>query len=185
MGENITRIKVGDDVRCISLDTLVIDSAGLGFGADGKLGVRLGSSMFAERGDNPGIGVKIHPDTKNYLQPEPDGLSLKLDTMAEAMADAVGKKLGLAIDPYNNLAIGTEPLKLGSGLKRGDNGKTLYLSLGSGLVIDDMNGQATPRVVVKLLDGQFLQFNRDGELSINYEALARILESKYGFVRNK
>lgn len=182
MAENITKIKVGNDVHCISLDTLVIDTAGLGFNADGKLGVRLGSSMFA---DNSGIGVKIHPDTQGYLTRDTSGLSLKLDTMAEAMAKAVGNNLGLAINGYNKLMIGTAPLQLGTGLIGGDNGKTLSLSLGSGLGIDDMGGQATPRVVVKLLDGQPLQFNWDGQLSINYQALANILESNYGFVRNK
>lgn len=182
MAENITKIKIGNDVHCLSLDTLVIDTVTFGYNSSGRLGVRLGSSMFA---DNSGIGVKIHPDTKPYLQHEPSGLSLKLDTMADAMAEAVGKRLGLAIDGYNNnLVIGTAPLKLGTGLKGGNNGKTLCLSLGSGLGFDDMDGQATPRVVVKLLNGQSLQFNSDGELSINYEALAHILESNYGFVRN-
>lgn len=181
MGENITKIKIGNDVHCLSLDTLVIGTAGLGFDADGKLGVRLGSSMFAE---DSGIGVKIHPDTRNYFQPEPYGLSLKLDTMAEAMADAVGERLGLAIDGYNNLKIGSGALKLGTGLIGGDSGKTLCLSLGSGLGIYDMDGHITPRVVVKLLDGQSLQFTSYGELSINYEALANILVRDYGFVRN-
>lgn len=184
MAENITKIKIGNDVHCISLDTQVIDTAGLGFGADGKLGVRLGSSMEAAQ---DGIGVKIHPDTINYLQREPSGLSLKLDTMAEAMADAVGKNLGFAIDGYNNLMIGTstQPLKLGTGLKGGDNGHTLCLSLGSGLGFDNKEGHATPSVAVKLLAGQVLQFTSAGELSVNYEALAHILESDYGFVRNK
>lgn len=181
MAENITKIKVGDDERCISLDTLVIDTAGLGFDADGKLGVRLGSSMFAE---DSGIGVKISPDTQNYLQREHYGLSLKLDNMAGAM----GKNLGLVIDAYKNLLkIGTdaEPLRLGTGLKGGDNGRTLCLSLGSGLEFDGVvDEQIAPRVVVKLLEGQSLQFTSGGELSINYEALARILVSNYGFVRN-
>lgn len=186
MGENITQIKVGDDVRCISLDTKVIDTATFGFDASVRLGVRLGSSMLA---DNSGIGVKIHTDTQNYLKREPGGLSLKLgsmaDAMAEAMAEAVADNLGLAIDGYNNLKIGTKPLKLGTGLIGGDNGKTLCLSLGSGLGFHDGEGQTTPKVVVKLLEGQSLAINSTGELLINYGVLAGILERDYGFVRNK
>ena len=186
MAEHITKIKIGNDVHCLSLDTEVIDTSTFGYDNSGHLGVKLGSSMFT---DNSGIGVKIHPDTRNYLQPEPSGLSLKLDSMAEAMAEAmagaVGNNLGFVIDGYNNLKIDSSPLKLGTGLIGGDNGKTLCLSLGSGFGIDNMNGQATPRVVVKLLEGQSLQFNSDGALSINYERLARILQSDYGFVSNK
>lgn len=173
MGEHITKIKVGDDVRCISLDTLVIDTAGLGYDNSGKLGVRLGSSMFA---DNSGIGVKIHPDTQNYLRPEPSGLSLKLDTMAKAMAEAVGDNLGLAIDGYNNeLVIGSAPLKLGTGLNGGDNGKTLCLSLGSGLEFGYEN-----KIRLKIDEGQqLLMLMPDGTQTFNLDWLYILLESRY------
>lgn len=177
MSENITKIKIGNDVRCISLDTLVIDTAGLGFDTDGKLGVRLGSSTFF---DNSGIGVRIHPDTKNYLQPEPSGLSLKLDTMANAMSEAMCKSLGLAIDAYNNLAIGTAPLKLGTGLIGGDNGKTLDLSLGSGLeYAPDEN-----KIRLKAHDNQgVLSVLPDGRLTINLDRLYSLLESRYNLTK--
>ena len=180
MGEHITRIKIGNDVHCLSLDAMVIDTAGLGFGADGKLGVRLGSSMFAE---DTGIGVKIHPDTRKYLQTEPSGLSLKLDTMAEAMARAMRNNLGLVIDAYKNLLkIGTdaEPLKLGTGLIGGDNGRTLCLSLGSGL-------EFTPRenkIRLKVHDDQFvLSLLPDGELTFNLNRLYDLLESRYNLTK--
>ena len=177
MGENITKIKIGNDERCISLDTEVIDTAGLGFGADGHLGVRLGSSMFA---DNSGIGVKIHPGTQKYLRPEPSGLSLNLDTMAEAMAGAVSNKLGLVIDGYNNLVIGTAPLKLGTGLNGGDNGKTLALSLGSGL-------EFTPRenkIRLKAHDDQgILSLMPDGDLTFSLNKLYSLLESRYNLTK--
>lgn len=177
MGEHITKIKVGDDVRCISLDTLVIDTAGLGFGAYGKLGVRLGSSMFAE---DSGIGVKIHPDTKNYLQPEPSGLSLKLDTMAKAMAEAVGDNLGLAIDGYNKLVIGSAPLKLGTGLNGGNNGKTLCLSLGSGLMFDPYENKFR----LKVDDGQaLLMLMPDGTQTFNLNRLYEFLEARYNLTK--
>lgn len=180
MAENITKIKVGNDVHCISLDTSVIDTGGLGFDTDGKLGVRLGSSMFA---DDSGIGVKIHPDTQNYLRPELSGLSLKLDTMAEAMARAMRNNLGLVIDAYKNLLkIGTdaEPLKLGTGLIGGDNGRTLCLSLGSGL-------EFTPRenkIRLKVHDDQFvLSLLPDGELTFNLDRLYDLLEARYNLTK--
>lgn len=177
MAENITKIKIGNDVHCISLDRLVIDST-FGYDDGGKLGVKLGSSMFA---DASGICVKIHPDTKNYLQPEPYGLSLKLDTMAEDMAEAVGKKLGFVIDAYNNkLAIGTAPLKLGTGLKGGDNGKTLSLSLGSGL-------EFTPgenKIRLKAHDDQgVLSLLPDGKLTFSLNRLYELLESRYNLTK--
>lgn len=184
MAENITRIKIGNDVHCLSLDTLVIDTAGLGFDTNGKLGVRLGSSMFAE---NSGIGVKIHPDTRNYLQPEPYGLSLKLDTMAEAMADAMAgamrNNLGLAIDGYNNLVIGTgtAPLKLGTGLIGGDYGKTLCLSLGSGL---EFSKDGTDRIRLKLDDSQgLIVVPSDGPITFNLSVLYSLLESRYNLTK--
>ena len=177
MAEHITKIKVGDDVRCISLDTLVIDTAGLSYDGGDKLGVRLGSSMFA---DNSGIGVKIHPDTQNYLRPEPSGLSLKLYTMAEVMAGAVSKGLGLVIDGYNNLAIGTAPLRLGTGLVGGDNGKTLCLNLGSGL-------ELTPRenkIRLKIDEGQqLLMLMPDGTQTINLNRLYELLEARYNLTK--
>lgn len=179
MAENITKIKIGNDVHCISLDTQVIDTAGLGFGADGKLGVRLGSSMEAAQ---DGIGVKIHPDTINYLQREPSGLSLKLDTMAEAMADAVGKNLGFAIDGYNNLMIGTstQPLRLGTGLKGGDNGHTLFLNLGSGLMFDHYEN----KIRVNIDDGQqLLILMPDGTQTFNLNRLYSLLESRYNLTK--
>lgn len=178
MAENITKIKIGNDVHCISLDTQVIDTAGLGFGADGKLGVRLGSSMEAAQ---DGIGVKIHPDTINYLQREPSGLSLKLDTMAEAMADAVGKNLGFAIDGYNNLMIGTstQPLKLGTGLKGGDNGHTLVLNLGSGFEVGYDN-----TIRLKIDAGQqLLMLMPDGTQTFNLNRLYSLLESRYNLTK--
>lgn len=145
MGENITKIKVGNDVHCISLDTQV-----------------------------------IHPDTRNYLQPEPYGLSLKLDTMAEAMAEAVGKRLGLAIDGYNDLKIGTKPLRLGTGLKGGDNGKTLCLSLGSGLENDPIER----KIRVKLDDEQHLIVTPPGgELTFNLNRLYDLLEARYNLTK--
>lgn len=181
MAENITKIKIGNDVRCISLDAEVIDSYTFGYDNSGKLGVRLSPSMFV---DNSGIGVRIHPDTKNYLQREPYGLSLKLDTlaeaMAEAMADAVGKRLGLAIDAYNYLAIGTAPLKLGTGLVGGDNGKTLCLSLGPGL-------EFTPdenKIRLKAHDNQgVLVVMPDGILTLNLDRLYSLLESRYNLTK--
>ena len=184
MGEHITKIKIGNDVHCISLDTLVIDTAGLSYDGSDKLGVRLGSSMFA---DDSGIGVKIHPDTQNCLRPELSGLSLKLDTMANDMANATAgamrKRLGLVIDAYKNLLkIGTdaEPLKLGTGLIGGDNGRTLCLSLGSGL-------EFTPRenkIRLKVHDDQFvLSLLPDGELTFNLNRLYDLLESRYNLTK--
>ena len=177
MEEHITKIKVGDDERCISLDTVVIDTSTFGYNNSGKLGVMLGSSMLVE---DSGIGVKIHPDTRNYLQREPSGLSLKLNTMAEAMAGAVGKKLGLVIDAYNNLAIGTALLKLGTGLIGGDNGKTLDLSLGSGLeYAPDEN-----KIRLKAHDNQgVLSVLPDGRLTINLDRLYSLLESRYNLTK--
>lgn len=181
MGEHITKIKVGDDERCISLDTIVIDTAGLGFGADGKLGVRLGSSMFA---DNSGIGVKISPDTQNYLTRDTTGLSLKLDTMANDMANDMAElmrgKLGLAIDNYNKLMIGTAPLQLGTGLVGGDNGKTLCLSLGSGLGFDPLER----KIRVKLNNNESLLVTPPGGgLSFNLDQLYILLESRYNLTK--
>lgn len=182
MGENITKIKVGDDERCISLDTLVIDTAGLGFDTNGKLGVRLGSSMFAE---NSGIGVKIHPDTKNYLQPEPSGLSLKLDTMANDMAKDMAVlmrgKLGLVIDGYNNeLVIGTAPLKLGTGLARGDSNKELVLNLGSGLEY----APGENKIRLGVLDDQgVLSLLPDGKLRFSLDQLYILLEDRYNLTK--
>lgn len=177
MAENITKIKIGNDVRCISLDAEVIDSYTFGYDNSGKLGVRLSPSMFV---DNSGIGVRIHPDTKNYLQREPYGLSLKLDSLAEAMAEAVGQRLGLAIDAYNYLAIGTAPLKLGTGLVGGDNGKTLCLSLGSGL-------EFTPgenKIRLKAHDNQgVLVATPDGILTLNLDRLYSLLESRYNLTK--
>lgn len=181
MAENITKIKVGDDERCISLDTVVIDTAGLGFDGSGKLGVRLGSSMFAE---GSGIGVKIHPDTQNYLQREPSGLSLKLDTMADAMAEAMAgamrKRLGFVIDGYNNeLVIGTAPLRLGTGLARGDSDKELVLNLGSGL---EFGYGKTIRL--KIDEGQqLLMLMPDGTQTINLNRLYDLLESRYNLTK--
>lgn len=184
MGENITKIKVGDDERCISLDTEVIDIMTFARDSVGKLCVKLGSSMYSDNGSN-GIGVKIHPDTQNYLQPEHYGLSLKLDTMAdamaEAMAEAVGKKLGLAIDGYNNeLVIGTAPLRLGTGLNGGDNGKTLCLSLGSGLDIQPIER----KIRVKLDDEQHLIVApAGGALKFNLNQLYILLEARYNLTK--
>lgn len=176
MAEHITKIKIGNDVHCISLDTLVIDSS-IGYDDGGKLGVKLGSSMFA---DKSGIGVKIHPDTQNYLQREPNGLSLELDTMAEAMAEAVGKRLGLAIDCYNNeLVIGTSPLKLGTGLKDGDNSKTLALSLGSGL---EFGYDKTIRLKIDDVQG-LIVVPANGPITFNLDRLYSLLESRYNLTK--
>lgn len=182
MGEHITKIKVGDDERCISLDTEVIDTAGLGVGAYGKLCVKLGSSMYADS-DGTGIGVKIHPDTQNYLQREYYGLSLKLDTMANDMAGAMRKNLGLVIDAYKNLLkIGTdaEPLRLGTGLKGGDNGRTLCLSLGSGLMFDPREN----KICLKTDEGQqLLLLMPDGTQTFNLDRLYGLLESRYNLTK--
>lgn len=181
MAENITKIKIGTDVHCISLDTLVIDSS-IGYDDGGKLGVRLGSSMFA---DNSGIGVKIHPDTQNYLQREPNGLSLKLDTMANDMAnDMAGLmrgKLGFVIDVYNNeLVIGTAPLKLGTGLTSGDSVKELCLNLGSGLE----NHPIERKIRVKLDDEQHLIVApAGGALKFDLDQLYVLLESRYNLTK--
>lgn len=185
MGEHITKIKIGNDVHCISLDTLVIDSSTFGYDNSGHLGVRLGSSMFT---DNSGIGVKIHPDTRNYLQPEPSGLSLMLDTMAKAMAgamaDAVANKmagkLGFVIDGYNNLMIGTEPLRLGTGLARGGFDKELVLNLGSGLE----NHPIERKIRVKLDDEQHLIVaTSGGALKFDLDQLYDLLEARYNLTK--
>lgn len=183
MAENITRIKIGNDVHCISLDTLMIDTSTFGYDSSGRLGVRLGLSMLAE---DSGIGVKIHPDTRNYLQREPSGLSLKLATMAEAMADAMavamGKRFGLAIDDYNNLMIGTDtaPLTLGTGLTRGDSNKELCLNLGSGLENDPLER----KIRVKLDNDQHLIVAlSDGALRFNLDQLYILLEARYNLTK--
>lgn len=180
MGENITKIKVGEDKRCISLDTEVIDTMTFARNIVGKLCVKLGSSMYADSGSN-GIGVKIHPDTKNYLQPEPYGLSLKLDTMADKMAGLMVGKLGFAIDGYNNeLVIGSAPLSLGTGLARGGSDKELVLNLGSGL-------EFTPgenKIRLKVHDDQgVLSLLPDGILTFSLDRLYVLLESRYNLTK--
>ena len=181
MGEHITKIKVGDDERCISLDTEVIDTMTFARDSVGKLCVKLGSSMFT---DSSGIGVKIHPDTQNYLQKEPYGLSLKLNTMANDMANDMANlmyvKLGIVIDAYNNLKIDTSPLKLGTGLVGGEYGKTLCLSLGSGL-------EFTPgenKIRLKAHDDQgVLSVLPDGRLTFSLDRLYVLLEARYNLTK--
>lgn len=188
MAEEITKIKVGNDVRCILLDTEVIDTSTIGFGGNGKLGVRLGSSVYADEGSN-GIGVKIHPDTQNYLQREHYGLSLKLDTMVEDMTPKMVKALGTAInfviDLYKNtLKIDTglsgQPLFLGTGLKGVDDGHTLCLSLGSGLMFDPYENT----ICVKIDEGQqLLMLMPDGTQTFNLDKLYSLLEARYNLTK--
>ena len=180
MAENITKIKVGDDVRCISIDTQVIDTSTLGNNSSGKLAVKLGSSMFADGGGN-GIGVKIHTDTIKYLQREPYGLSLKLDTMAKDMIRFMLGSCGLTIDGYNNVNIGTsaEPLKLGTGLAGVDNGRTLCLSLGSGLEYHPSEN----KIRMKVLDTGIFIFGPDGTLTFNLGKLYELLEARYNLTK--
>lgn len=175
MEENITQIKVGDDVRCISLDSLVLDTRAFARGGSGKLGVRLGSSMTI---DYSGIGVKIHSDTDKYLQREPSGLSLKLSTMAKDMAGFMLGSVGFTIDAYNNLKMGTsaEPLMLGTGLMGEDSGKTLALNLGSGLEF----GYSGKDIRLKLDDNQDLLIApAGGPLVLNLGKLYQLLEARY------
>lgn len=101
--------------------------------------------------------------------------------MAKAMAVAVGNNLGLAIDGYNNeLVIGTAPLKLGTGLNGGDNGKTLSLSLGSGL-------EFTPgenKIRLKAHDDQgVLSLLPDGKLTFSLNRLYDLMESRYNLTK--
>ena len=191
MSENITKIKVGDDVRCISLDTLVIDTRTLGSNSSGKLGVKLGSSMIVDYSgigvklgssmivDYYGIGVKIHPDTYKYLQRESSGLSLKLESMVKDIF-MLGT-LGFTIDGYNNLKIGTsaESLKLGTGLKGEDDGKTLCLSLGSGLEFS-----YGKEIRLKVDDEQGLLVTPSGgALVFNLDKLYELLEARYNLTK--
>lgn len=179
MGENITKIKVGDDVRCVSLDTEVIDTQTFTRDSVGKLQVKLGSSMRADEGSN-GIGVKIHPDTQIYLHPEHYGLSLKLDTIASAIFLALGTAFNFVIDAYNTINLDTgsspRPLLLGTGLKGVDDGHTLCLSLGSGLMFDPHEN----KFLLKVNETQrLLALLPDGILSFNLDRLYEFLEARY------
>lgn len=185
MAENITKIKVGSDVRCISLDTLVIDTHTLGNNSSGNLGVKLGSSM---RTDDSGIGVKIHTDTQNYLQPTYSGLSLKLDTMARDMMPTVLLKLATSlnfvIDEYKNTlkvdtGLSNQPLFLGTGLKGVDDGHTLCLSLGSGLEYHPSEN----KIRMKVQDTGIFIFAPDGMLMFNPERLYELLEARYNLTK--
>lgn len=180
MAENITKIKVDDDVRCISLDTEVIDIQTFTCDNVGRLSVRLGSSL---RSGPSGIGVKIHPDIQDYLYLEPSGLSLNLSSMADGMAERMAAlmmgTLGLVIDSYNNtLKLGTDSLKLGSGLSKGI-GNELILTLGSGLEFQFIG----KKLRVKLSDQGLIDTQEGGALQLNLEKLYELLEARYNLTQ--
>ncbi len=184
MGEHITKIKVGDEVHCLSLDTLAIDTSTLGFGVDGELVVKLGSSVYADVEKGSGIGVKIHPDTQDYLKREPYGLSLKLSTIADDITPIITNKLSFIVNHTDNtLVIDTgyngKPLTLGTGLKSDDSGKTLCLSLGSGLEFDGINES----IRLAVHDNNDILVLSDGKLVFGLDRLYQLLEARYNLTK--